>query len=599
MAAAYSVSLDHEEARRLAERGGTLLLLDVPHGTSFGIDQQMFVTGPRFKGVKMLPPGPHFVYYSAAGKHGGAAPVIGFFVVLKQGQVVVRQWDAPEERLAALTDEDQVDRLAGGVRTFQFDAELGAYDLHKYAAWQTLSNFITDEVVQAHEPVGGDICVVCEADVSETRPKTGAERVLQEQIDRGRERAQSGGPSKDTRESVDGAGPQSGEKLLADVTQGVIIMDRGEDQEAAAESLGRDAMSGGLVLEESAAEGQGSGLSRVDQIALMYQRKEMRKGGSTAELRRKGNGAEDMDVDTQEGAPSGVETVDGSVAGPKGAHVRGVASEQLERHDFAGLRGISHPPMAPLDSIASPSNSSRLASGRTSDSSNGKTSVGENRSGESSGLREAGGEAGPSSSGEKPRGRSGRCFYTDLPRLVKRKGMSATELTALNLDKSGLLETVLSKQYKGREELLLGELQFAFIAFVMGQSLESFSQWKAILPLMLGCVEAPLRTRTRLFVQFLRALYWQLRHGLLPESNRGAGDALLDEAWLEKDSFLQHLLAGFFSTLREAQPIDGELKQQADSLQSLLEGFLGWRLSEPEGGSLSDEDDEYAPTVVY
>lgn len=47
----------------------------------------MFVTGPRFKGVKMLPPGPHFVYYSAAGKHGGAAPIVGFVVVLKQGQV--------------------------------------------------------------------------------------------------------------------------------------------------------------------------------------------------------------------------------------------------------------------------------------------------------------------------------------------------------------------------------------------------------------------------------------------------------------------------------------------------------------------------------
>lgn len=40
---------------------------------------------------------------------------------------------------------------------------------------------------------------------------------------------------------------------------------------------------------------------------------------------------------------------------------------------------------------------------------------------------------------------------------------------------SGLLETVLSKQYKGREELLLGEMQFAFIAFVVGlPSLHTF-----------------------------------------------------------------------------------------------------------------------------
>lgn len=44
----------------------------------------------------------------------------------------------------------QVERLAGGVKAFQFDAGLGAYDLHKYVAWQTLSGFITEEVVLAH-----------------------------------------------------------------------------------------------------------------------------------------------------------------------------------------------------------------------------------------------------------------------------------------------------------------------------------------------------------------------------------------------------------------------------------------------------------------
>jgi hypothetical protein len=44
----------------------------------------------------------------------------------------------------------QVERLAGGVKAFQFDAGLGAYDPHKYVAWQTLSGFITEEVVRAH-----------------------------------------------------------------------------------------------------------------------------------------------------------------------------------------------------------------------------------------------------------------------------------------------------------------------------------------------------------------------------------------------------------------------------------------------------------------
>ena len=39
-------------------------------------------------------------------------------------------------------------------------------------------------------------------------------------------------------------------------------------------------------------------------------------------------------------------------------------------------------------------------------------------------------------------------------------------------------------------------LQFAFLAFLLGQSLEAFGQWKALLHLLLACEEAPLRTRT-------------------------------------------------------------------------------------------------------
>jgi A1 cistron-splicing factor AAR2 len=62
---------------------------------------------------------------------------------------------------------------------------------------------------------------------------------------------------------------------------------------------------------------------------------------------------------------------------------------------------------------------------------------------------------------------SGRCFYTHLPRLIKRAGLVGSELTALNLDKSQQLEFVLMNSYGGSEDLLLGELQFAFIAFLV------------------------------------------------------------------------------------------------------------------------------------
>ena len=39
-----------------------MLCLDVPPGISFGIDYMTWTVGDRFRGVKMVPPGVHFIY---------------------------------------------------------------------------------------------------------------------------------------------------------------------------------------------------------------------------------------------------------------------------------------------------------------------------------------------------------------------------------------------------------------------------------------------------------------------------------------------------------------------------------------------------------
>lgn len=82
------------------------------------------------------------------------------------------------------------------------------------------------------------------------------------------------------------------------------------------------------------------------------------------------------------------------------------------------------------------------------------------------------------------------CYYTKVPHLINQKGIPGQNLTSLNLDKTSLLEHILMKEYGGDEDLLLGELQFAFVAFLMGHSLEAFLQWKAVVSLLLGCTEA-------------------------------------------------------------------------------------------------------------
>ncbi|KAF3968639.1 hypothetical protein CMV_007500 [Castanea mollissima] len=65
----------------LVKQGITLLLLDVPQYTLLGIDTQMFSVGPAFKGIKMIPPASHFLYYTSSTRDGkDFSPIIGFFI---------------------------------------------------------------------------------------------------------------------------------------------------------------------------------------------------------------------------------------------------------------------------------------------------------------------------------------------------------------------------------------------------------------------------------------------------------------------------------------------------------------------------------------
>lgn len=56
-------SMDPDQALRLTQSGGMLLLMDVPRGTEVGIDYQSWLTDSHFGGFKMIPPGIHWVFF--------------------------------------------------------------------------------------------------------------------------------------------------------------------------------------------------------------------------------------------------------------------------------------------------------------------------------------------------------------------------------------------------------------------------------------------------------------------------------------------------------------------------------------------------------
>ncbi|KAK6128540.1 hypothetical protein DH2020_037715 [Rehmannia glutinosa] len=386
--------MDPETALEFVKHGATLLLLDVPQYTLIGIDTQMYSSGPNFKGIKMIPPGIHFIYYSSSNREGSEfSPFVGFFIDAKASQVIVRKWDQKEERFVKLSDEEE-ERYSDAVKRLEFDNQLGPYALSQYGDWKHLSNYITKDTIDHIEPIGGEITIACESEMVGKFCNTAMEKTL---------------------------------------------------------------------------------------------------------------------------------------------------AEQLKNSKF-------------------------------------------------------------STPGKKSQNRG--CYYTAIPRVVKHKGMCSKELTDLNLDKTQLLESILMKEYGGDEDALLAELQFAFIAFLMGQSLEAFLQWKLLVSLLFGCTEAPLHTRSRLFTKFIKVMYYQLKCGFLKDQkDTGAKpegvSALLDESWLSSDSFLHHICKDFFSLVLEAPVVDGDLLSWTRRLRVLLEESLGWQFQQngAADGIYFEENDEYAPVV--
>ncbi|KAG4953390.1 hypothetical protein JHK87_038984 [Glycine soja] len=375
--------MDPETALELVKHGVTLLLLDVPQYTLVAVDTQMFSVGPAFKGIKMIPPGIHFVYYSSSSRDGKEfSSIIGFFIDAGPSEVIVRKWDQQEERLIKLSEEEE-ERYSQAVKNLEFDRQLGPYNLSHYEDWKQLSNFITKSVIERLEPIGGEITVECENEIVRNATKMPMEDALGKQL-----------------------------------------------------KVGNSATSVG---------------------------KSQRKG----------------------------------------------------------------------------------------------------------------------------------CYYTSIPHVVKCKGISGQELTSLNLDKTQLLETLLAKDYGGSEDLLLGELQFAFVAFLMGQSLEAFLQWKSLVSLLFGCTEA--------FVKFFVPTLILKFYGAFPHTNSSIhkGSALLDDSWISADSFLHHLCKDFFSSLLDGSVVDGDLLKWTRKFKELLERNLGWEFQQSSAvdGIYFEENDEYAPVV--
>lgn len=91
--------IPQDMARILYEEGALLIIAGVPVGTEFGVDLSKNKVDEMFRGVKMIPPGAHFIYTAAEGIYGDTAARVGFIHYFKKQEIVIREWDQNTEEL--------------------------------------------------------------------------------------------------------------------------------------------------------------------------------------------------------------------------------------------------------------------------------------------------------------------------------------------------------------------------------------------------------------------------------------------------------------------------------------------------------------------
>lgn len=98
--------MPQELARHLFAEGAILIVAGCLPGTEFGIDLNTYIVDEKFRGVKMIPAGPHYVYTASQGPYGDSALRVGFLHYFQPQEIVIREWDTEKEELRVRTKGD-------------------------------------------------------------------------------------------------------------------------------------------------------------------------------------------------------------------------------------------------------------------------------------------------------------------------------------------------------------------------------------------------------------------------------------------------------------------------------------------------------------
>lgn len=142
---------DSELLRQRFEKGAIFVLLDAPIYSDIGIDNHEFQIGPNFRGIKMIPPGFHYISYNINSK---TSHKLGLFKIFKESELYLTKWDSANEDLFddSKVSAEEVQRMMKS--KYELDRFLAPYPLESeknsniYKQWCDISDFIRESDLQ-------------------------------------------------------------------------------------------------------------------------------------------------------------------------------------------------------------------------------------------------------------------------------------------------------------------------------------------------------------------------------------------------------------------------------------------------------------------
>eukprot|EP01118_Nematostelium_gracile_P007199 TRINITY_DN2330_c0_g1_i2.p1 TRINITY_DN2330_c0_g1~~TRINITY_DN2330_c0_g1_i2.p1 ORF type:complete len:241 (+),score=71.28 TRINITY_DN2330_c0_g1_i2:312-1034(+) len=172
-------------------------------------------------------------------------------------------------------------------------------------------------------------------------------------------------------------------------------------------------------------------------------------------------------------------------------------------------------------------------------------------------------------------------FYSKIPEKPPQNA-TAEERTRFYMEKSSILDSILDKNHNNQEKSLLGEIQFSFVTFLIGQSYEGFEQWKQLVGII-TCSERSFFQRKEFYYDFIAVLHFQLEQ--VPK------DFFVDI--LSGNNFLRKAFEDFFAIVDDPKT-DNQIKKRADNLKHAIENRFGLIIQTGQ----YEEDGEDAPVIV-